>query len=283
MPDTALERTQRILVTGAAGAVGRLVTPLLRDKYRLRLCDLRPAAGSGDDEVFEGDLSDAEFARRVVRGVDGVVHLAGLVASLVSFEDTLDGNYRALLAILDACRHENVRRLVFASSHHIVGQLPSNRVYDEAAVPVPDSFYGLSKAFGEAACAMYAHRFDISTLVLRIGNADPQVADGRRERLWISGRDLAQLVGIGLTAEPLRYEIVYAVSNSPDPLFSNDAALRLGYRPVDDARDHRAPGFRPLSELPPEDGPWAVGGRFAADPIPAPLSHTERRNRALGR
>jgi uronate dehydrogenase len=260
----------RILVTGAAGAVGRLLTPLLRADYSLRLCDLRPMEPSCGEAV-QGDLADPAFARRMVAGVDGVVHLAGLVASQVSFEDTLHGNYRALLSLLEACRHGNVRRFIFASSHHIIGLRPSNEVYGEAAVPAPDSFYGLSKAFGEAACAMYAYRFGISTLVVRIGNADPQVADGRRERLWISGRDLAQLVQIGMTAGALRYEIVYGVSNCPDAIFSNEAAKQLGYRPVDSAAECHGPAFRALRELGAEDGPDRVGGRFAADSLPDPF------------
>jgi uronate dehydrogenase len=189
----------------------------------------------------------------------------------VSFEDTLNGNYRALLAMLEACRQEKVQRFVFASSHHIVGLLPSDRMYDEAAAPVPDGFYGLSKAFGEAACALYAHRFGIATLVVRIGNADPQIVDGRRERLWVSGRDLAQLITIGFTTPGLRYEVVHGVSQCPSPIFSNDAAERLGYRPADAAGDHHAPEFRALSELTEADGAAQVGGRFAADPLPDPL------------
>lgn len=259
---------KNILVTGAAGRVGRLLTPLLRRQFALRLCDLAPIPHDPDDEILQGDLAGAAFARQAVTGMEGVVHLAGLVASQVSFEDTLDPNYRAVIALLEACRQEAVQRFVFASSHHIVGLYPSDRVYDEAATPAPDGFYGLSKAFGEAACALYAHRFGIRTLAIRIGNADPQVVDARRERLWISARDLANLVAIGLTAETLVYEIVYGISRCPKALFKNDAAERLGYRPQDDAADHHAPNFRQAAQLGPQDGAGKVGGVFAADPLP---------------
>jgi uronate dehydrogenase len=261
-----------ILLTGAAGKVGQLLTPLLRGVYRLRLCDLKPMPlAAAEDEVVEGDLSDPQFAARVTAGVAGVVHLAGLVASQVSFEDTLNGNYRALLAVLDACRREHIPRFIFASSHHILGLHPSDRVYDESQALAPDGFYGLSKAFGEAACALYSKRFNIATLVIRIGNADPQVVDARRERLWISGRDLAQLITIGLTHPTLRYEIVNGVSRCPAPLFSLDAAARLGYQPLDDSPAHHAPGFRTLAELAEQDGYRYAGGRFAADPLPDPF------------
>jgi uronate dehydrogenase len=257
----------RILLTGAAGAVGRLLTPLLQEQYDVRLTDLQPLDGA-----LQGDLSDPEFARRAVSGVDAVVHLAGLVASQVTFEDTLDPNYRAVLALLEGCRTENVCRFIFASSHHIQGLFPSGTTWTEADPLAPDGFYALSKAFGEAASAMYAHRFGIRTLVIRIGNANEQVVDGRRERLWISARDLVQLIGIGLRAENLQYEIVYGVSRCENGLFPNENAARLGYIPQDCAHQSRAPEFRALSALGPEDGPTLVGGRFAADSLPDPFS-----------
>jgi uronate dehydrogenase len=264
-----------ILLTGAAGKIGRLLTPLLRSTFALRLCDLHPMAlALPEDEAMEGDLADPDFARRATLGVEGVVHLAALVASRVSFEDTLNGNYRALLAVLEACRRQDVRRFVYAGSHHIIGLHSSHSLHDETATLAPDGFYGLSKAFGEAACALYAMRFGIATLVVRIGNADPQVADARRERLWISGRDLAQLVSIGLRRPDLRYEIVYGVSRCVAPIFSLDAAARLGYRPMDDAAGHHAADYRPLSAFREADGYDYAGGVFAADPLPDPLKRT---------
>jgi len=267
---------KKILLTGAAGRVGSLLAPLLRARFALRCCDVVSLAGESDDEILHGDLANPEFARQAVAGTEGVVHLAGLVASRVSFEDTLDANYRAVLAVLEACRKEKVQRFVFASSHHIVGLYPSDRTYDEFAIPAPDGFYGLSKAFGEAACALYAERFGISTLVIRIGNADPEVVDARRERLWISGRDLANLVDIGLTTENLRYEVVYGVSQCPNAFFKNDVAARLGYRPQDHAGDHHASTFRTSSELGPDDGAGKVGGRFAVDSLPSALDNCLR-------
>jgi len=262
---------QTILLTGAAGRVGKLLAPHLRQQFALRLCDIAPVAGEDGDEILQGDLADMDFARRAAADTAGVVHLAGLVASGVSFEDTLDANYRAVLALLESCRQEKVQRFVFASSHHTIGLHPSEGVLDEFAPLAPDSFYGLSKAFGEAACALYAHRFGIRTLVIRIGNADPEVVDARRERLWISGRDLAALVSIGLTAESLRYEIVYGVSNCPNALFRDDAAARLGYQPRDFASEHRAATFRDAQALGPSDGAGTVGGFFAVDPLPPAL------------
>ncbi len=263
-----------VLLTGAAGRVGRLIRPLLRERYALRLCDLAPLAAEAPNEaVCAGDLGDSEFAARAVAGVAGVVHLAGLVAPDVSFEDTLGPNYRAVLALLEGCRQAGVPRFVFASSHHLVGLHPPAPLSPAAPV-APDGFYGLSKAFGEAACALYAHRFGLRTLVIRIGNADPAVVDGRRERLWISARDLVQLIRLGLEHADVRCELVYGVSRCPDAFFPDAGAGRFGYQPQDDAKEHHAPGFRPLAALGAADGAGFVGGGFAAAPLPPPFART---------
>ena len=261
---------KKILFTGAAGRVGQLLRPLLRARYAVRLCDLNDVGPLEPGEEFlQGNLADPAFAREAVAGTTGVVHLAGLVSPAVSFEDTLDPNYRAVLSLLEACRALSVKRFVFASSHHIVGLHRPGPLTEQATV-LPDGFYGLSKAFGEAACALYAQRFGIGSLVIRIGNADPRMSDGRRERMWISGRDLTQLIGIGLEHEPLDYEIVYGVSQCPDAIFPNEVATRLGYRPEDRAADHHAPNFRPMSALTPADGSDRVGGFFAEKELPPP-------------
>ncbi|MBI5690191.1 MAG: NAD(P)-dependent oxidoreductase [Verrucomicrobia bacterium] len=266
--------TKRLLLTGAAGRVGRLVRPLLQEHYALRVADLAPlAATANHDEVLQGDLADPSVAARAVQGVDGVVHLAGLVAPDVTFEDTLGPNYRALLALLEACRHGGVPRFVFASSHHVLG-LHAPGLLAEEAVVAPDGFYGLSKAFGEAACQLYARRFGIRTTILRIGNADPEVVDGRRERLWVSARDLVQLIAIGLEHEAVRCEVFYGTSRCPDPFFANDAAARFGYQPQDQAAEHRAAHFRPWAALTAADGVKHVGGKFAAAPLPDPRTRT---------
>jgi uronate dehydrogenase len=262
-----------ILMTGATGAVGKLLRPFLRERFALRfsgreaLADLAPG-----EEYVPGDLAEPDFALRIVDGMDGILHLAGLVAPAVTFEQTLGPNYRAVLNLLEACRQQKIGRFVFASSHHIIGMLPADRAWDGNATIAPDSFYGLSKAFGEAACAMYAMRFGLRVLVIRIGNADPVVADGRRERLWTSGRDLADLIGIGLTHPELHYAIVNGVSRCDDALLATDTAERFGHIPKDHPAGHRASNFKPRERLTAQDGAGYVGGFFAVSDLPSPLA-----------
>ncbi|KAF1020405.1 MAG: Uronate dehydrogenase [Paracidovorax wautersii] len=100
--------------------------------------------------------------------------------------------------------------------------------------------------------------------MIRIGNADAQVADARRLRMWVSARDLAQLVRIGLTHPDVRHDVVYGVSDSPHPMFSNHRARALGYRPQDNAADHLAPGYLDHAAMDqPGSGRDFVGGAYA--------------------
>lgn len=260
---------QVLVMTGAAGHMGADLRPLLRQGYDLRLAARGPLRPEPGESFRQGDLTDAAYCRHLVAGADGVLHLAGAVGPGLSFEQTLDGNYRALLVLLEACRRAGVPRFIFASSHHALGLHPADRLLADAAEPAPDGYYGLSKIFGEAACAMYARRYGLQVLAIRIGNADALCVDGRRERIWLSARDMVQLVGIGMTQAEPGFRVVPGVSQVADPVFDMAGAAVLGYRPQDHAADNRAPGFRPLADLPAADTAH-VGGYFATLDLPPP-------------
>ncbi|UUZ75800.1 hypothetical protein LP414_30080 [Polaromonas sp. P1(28)-13] len=121
--------------------------------------------------------------------------------------------------------------------------------------------YGLTKGFGEQVGAMFADKYGLRVLCIRIGYVDDKPVDRRRLSIWSSWRDLAQLVRIGLTHADLRYAVVYGVSNNTRGFFDNDTAFKLGYRPQDDAEAHAA---AVLAEVPAEDpnlvGTHAMGG-----------------------
>nr|WP_278116119.1 NAD(P)-dependent oxidoreductase [Mesorhizobium sp. WSM4875]WIE94643.1 NAD(P)-dependent oxidoreductase [Mesorhizobium sp. WSM4875] len=257
-----------ILLTGAAGKVGTALRPLLSRRHKVVATDVASFQDAACDRILIGDLAQPGFAAEASRGVDAIVHLAGSVGPGLSFEETLDGNYRAVLALLEACRQHGIARFVFASSHHAIGMLPATGNYDVQVPAAPDGFYGLSKIFGEAACAMYAHRFNIKTLCIRIGNADPLVVDGRRERLWTSMSDLLQLIEIGLSGSGFEHAVVNGASACPSPLLALESAQAIGYRPNDHASDHRSPGFVPLDRLD-KSSVRCVGGFFAVSDLPS--------------
>ncbi|WAH60745.1 NAD(P)-dependent oxidoreductase [Pseudomonas silvicola] len=252
-----------LLITGGAGGVATRIRPLLRDRYRLVLLD-RTAAPDlhASETAFVADLADQKAVLEACQGVDAILHLACAHSLNIPFEATLDANYRGTLYLLDACQRFGIERFVFASSHHVVGQHPVEAFGGDDAAIAPDGFYALSKVFGEGAVALYAHRTGLRALNIRIGSAGDTAVDGRRVRLWVSARDLVQLIEIGLNHPELHCETVYGVSECPDALFANTRARALGYRPLDHADDHRDRDFVALADMPVSEGPGHVGGPY---------------------
>src|SRR5512133_2054118 len=80
----------------------------------------------------------------------------------------------------------------------------------------------------------------MQVFLMRIGNVNPAPIDKRRLSIWISPRDIAQLVTIGIEHPDIRFEIVYGVSNNRRSWYDNSNATRLGYSPVDDSETYAA-------------------------------------------
>jgi uronate dehydrogenase len=261
---------QRVLITGAAGGIGRALRETLRGVYPvLRLSDRVPLAPAREgEEVDQTELADMAAAERMVAGCDGIVHLGG-ISGENSWERILEGNIIGLYNVFEAARRAGVRRIVMATSNHAVGFYPRSQVIDHRVVPRPDSRYGVSKAFSEALASLYADKHGIGFLLTRIGNFGTKPIDKRRLSIWISPRDYTQLVRIGLDHPDIRYEIVYGVSNNRRSWYDNANAHRLGYRPQDDAEAYAA---EVLAAEPAGADPIAEryqGGTFCAEEFTA--------------
>jgi uronate dehydrogenase len=229
---------ERVLVTGAAGGIGRMIRPLLRDVYPLvRLSDIVEIAPEAGEEFVVADLADLAAVERICAGMDGVIHLG---ASSVEdrWEPILNNNIIGCYNLFEAARREGVKRVVFATTNHVVGFYRRQRTIDHMVMPRPDSRYGVSKAFGEALGRMYADKYGLRVLNIRIGNVDQRPVDRRRLSIWISPRDLVQLMRIGLEHPDLHFEVVYGISDNARAWYDNRNALRLGYAPADRAEDH---------------------------------------------
>jgi uronate dehydrogenase len=226
--------TPRVLLTGACGAVGMRLRPLLAKIYGpIRLSDVaEPAAPLAPGETFvRADLADATQVRRIVEDIDAIVHL-GAHSVEGPWESILQSNIVGTYHLFEAARTAGVARIVFASSNHAVGFYRRDQTIAADVTVRPDSRYGVSKAFGEALGALYSDKHGLRVLNIRIGNVGDRPIDRRRLSIWIAPADLVQLIRIGIEHPDVRYEIVYGASDNERGWWDNRRAHELGYRPT---------------------------------------------------
>ncbi|MGQ4515883.1 NAD-dependent epimerase/dehydratase family protein [Streptomyces sp. DW26H14] len=267
LPVPPVSRT--ILLTGAAGGLGTLMRGLLPAYgYRLRLLDAVPVEGEPD--AITADLADTDALREAVRGVDAVLHLAGI--SLEStFEKILRANVEGTYHLYEAARAEGVRRIVFASSNHAVGYTP-RPAEAGALVPVgtprrPDTFYGLSKCFGEDLAQLYWDKHGMETVSVRIGSCFAEPTTVRMLSLWMSPADGARLFHAALTAEDVGHTVVYGSSANTRLWWDLSSARALGYEPQDDSEPFAAKLIAEQGELEPDNPDHAaIGGAWVSQP-----------------
>jgi uronate dehydrogenase len=267
LPASPASRT--VLLTGAAGGLGTLMRGLLPAYgYDLRLFDAVPVEGEPD--AITADLADTGALREAVRGVDAVLHLAGI--SLEStFDKILRANIEGTYNLYEAARAEGVGRVVFASSNHAVGYTP-RPAGGEPLVPVatarrPDTFYGLSKCFGEDLAQLYWDRHRVETVSVRIGSCFEEPTTVRMLSLWMSPADGARLFHAALTAKDVGHTVVYGSSANTRLWWDLSSARALGYEPEDDSEPFAAKLIAEQGELDPDDPDHAgIGGQWVSSP-----------------
>ncbi|MEU5718169.1 NAD(P)-dependent oxidoreductase [Streptomyces sp. NPDC020403] len=258
-----------VLLTGAAGGLGTLMRGLLPAYgYELRLFDVTPI--EGEPEAVTADLGDKEALREAVRGVDAVIHLAGISLES-SFDKILRANIEGTYNLYEAAREEGVGRVVFASSNHAIGYTP-RPLPGDPLIPVdtarrPDTFYGLSKSFGEDLAQFYWDKHGMETVSVRIGSCFMEPTSVRMLSVWMSPGDGARLFHAALTAEDVGHTVVYGSSANTRLWWDLTTARSLGYEPQDDSEQYADALVAEQGELDPENPDHAhIGGHFVTDP-----------------
>jgi nucleoside-diphosphate-sugar epimerase len=225
----------RVLITGAAGQIGRQVVDELGQSHELCLIDRRPIKRS---DSLVADLSRrpptsrfgswlASTSRRwndMFEGVQVVVHLAADPRPKASWQEILRHNIQVTWNVLEAAANHQVSRVVFASSNWGVRAiekelapdcyLPNGPKIGSDSPPRPLTAYGMSKAFGEMTGKMFVDENRLESFVaVRIGHYASKSFVNRRSRdLWISAEDLRNLIRRCVEMQFDGYHVVYGVS-----------------------------------------------------------------------
>lgn len=230
-----------VLVTGAAGTVGRAVSAALRTTHPVRAFDLVPLPDEPAAHV--GNLADRPAVDRAVAGVHTIVHFGACPRMDADFmRDLLKPNVEGLWHMLDAARLAGVKRFIFASSCNTafgateLTQLKTDTVH--AFNP-----YGATKVLGEVLGRWFYDAYGMEFLAVRIGYFrgqydDPGLRENFNRRIWLGPRDLGRFFQLAVDAQPFGYGIVYACSRCPENYLDLTSARELlGYEPAETVPD----------------------------------------------
>lgn len=268
-----------LAVTGAAGTIGTVMRHALRgESERMLLLDRVPLRAETPDELTRTvDLLDAAAMESALSGADSVLHLGG-IPDEAPLPDLLQANLLGTHHVLEAARRTGVRRVVMASSNRVTGFYPTGHRTRPDEPVRPDGLYGVSKAALEALGRLYADKFGLSVICLRIGTFRDAPAAPRDLATWLSPRDAVGFVRAALNAPPsVGFAVAYAVSANTRRFWELPDTSVLDYTPVDDA-EHHAAGSAGGGDVPagPADPSEPQGGPFALPEFTLRYLETER-------
>lgn len=265
-PEAPSPQLGRLLLTGAAGGLGRVLRERLApfaNVIRLSdIADIAPATGA-HEEVVPCDLSDKAAVDALVAGCDAIAHFGGVSVER-PFEEVLEANIKGVFNLYEAARRHGVKRVVFASSNHVIGFYKQNEHIDAHAARRPDGYYGLSKSFGEDMAQFYFDRWGIETVSIRIGSSFPEPLNRRMMSTWLSYRDLTALIQKSLFTPDVKHTVVYGMSANRDLWWDNAAAAHLGFVPQDSSEVFRDKVEAQPKVAPTDPNAIYQGGAFTA-------------------
>lgn len=246
-----------VLITGASGNLGAKLRTSMQDRYALRLIDLD---SRGDASIVQADLSvwNDDWVSQF-DGVDTVVHLAADPTAHQTWPKLIGPNIDAVANVYQAAASHGVRRVVFASSNHVMGGYqhdPEPARLTTAIAPRPGTHYkvgtetrdstpyGTAKLFGERLGQSLSAATGLSVIAVRIGWVRPGENRVREipidrgswfRQMWLSNRDFCSLMERCVLANSsLRFAIVNGMSANPGMRWDLDHTRRMvGYEPQD--------------------------------------------------
>lgn len=166
----------KLAVTGGSGFIGtELVKKLIATGKEVVILDINsPPEGFADVEYTIVDLTDLEQTKSALRGVDAVFHLAGTTVDPVRSGpySGVSINVTGTQNVLEACRFNNVRKILFASSFYVYDGINEKLVVnEETALDISKmELFGAIKYFCESMIKSYAMKYGLEYVIFRFGS-----------------------------------------------------------------------------------------------------------------
>jgi nucleoside-diphosphate-sugar epimerase len=226
---------QHVLVTGAAGLLGRAVVGHLRGLGVgvTAMLHHRGAREVEAERVVVGNMTDAAFMRDAVEGADAVIHCAALKAPMMgTAEAVFCGNVSGTFTVLEQAGQAGIRRAVISSSYSVLGLTFAPAMHHPAYLPIDEQVplqvedpYAHSKQVDELTADLMWKRYGMTVVALRLpflgGISDSIAARAERVEIdpgfgtaarefwtYLDTRDAARACVLALTEPPAGCHVV---------------------------------------------------------------------------
>lgn len=165
----------RILVTGATGFIGSHLVESLIEEGDEVISFVKPNSDMSfieniDTDITIGDLRDFRQIKHATEGIDVVYHLAAIPnwQGGISRQEYMDVNVKGTNNVLEACRLNNVERVLFTSSLEAVGPSVDGKPVNERTPANPKNIYGETKLEGERIAEEYKEKYGMKIIIVRL-------------------------------------------------------------------------------------------------------------------